>query len=256
MFRPQKKNRNKAFIYCQKLCYNAHLIQGIQMISISTNKDSFLGLSTQDDSRNEETIYRVGSHDYMPIALFLLLASGIKQPYARYCYAMNHYDVRAKEWAEKLDNQTNTALVETLKDQFESKDKVLGHIGDSILKERGLSLDERNKLMQSAIHNQPRDIVLPLHLYAKQFAQHYAQRTAGFEAISSGIVMTCPPSYIGYWNRPEFAEPYKAIDKALDMIMEDVIRIFKLNEVAVMEYNNTVYAPGFTPVEFRHYYGW
>lgn len=234
----------------------APLTQGIQMISISKNKDSFLGLSTSDNSRDEETIYRVGSNDYMPIALFLLLASPIQQPYARFCYAMNHYDVRAKEWAEKLDNQKNAELVETLKEQFKDKSRVLGEIGESIRKEKQASTTERNKMMHDAMHNQPRDIVLPLHLYANQFAQHYAQKTAGFDTLSTGIVMTCPPSYIGYWNRPEFAAPYKAIDQALDLIMEDVMRIFKLNEVPVLEYNNTVHAPGFIPVEFRHYYGW
>jgi hypothetical protein len=225
------------------------------MISITTNSDTFFGLYVRDDSNKEEKTYRIGHDDNMPIALFLLLHSRIEQPIARYCYLMNRYEAQAKEWAKEVDEKANDEIVQAMAKQFDAQTPFLDNVTAHYLshpEERG----KNQKMMHEAINNQPRDIVLPLNLYSTQFATHFAQKTADFDAISRGTIMTCPPSYIGYWQRPEFSAPYKAIDQALDLIMEDVIRIMKLKGFHVTEYNNTVHAPGFKSAEFKHYYGW
>lgn len=220
-------------------------------------KDRFWGFSVHDDFYKEEKTYIIGAENEMPISLFLLLNSGMKEPIARYCSLIT-YTEQAIKWEKEFNIKELEKSAKLIEQEFDTEtpflDKAIAfHIKNMSNPE---TAEERHRLLQEEMNNQSRDIVLPLHLYANQFARNMAQKTVAFRTLSEGVIMTCPPSYIGYWNREEFKSVEKAIDNALHMIMEDVLRILKLKGIKHNEYNMTIHAPGYESKKFVVSYSW
>lgn len=220
-------------------------------------KERFWGFSVNDDFHKEEKTYTIGVKDEMPIALFLLLNSNMKEVTARYCSLMT-YTEQAIKWAEEFDIKSLEKISKLIAQEFEKETPHLDKATAFYLKNKSNAetKEEQHRLLQEEMHNQSRDIILPLHLYANQFARHMAQKTVAFRTLSEGVIMTCPPSYIGYWNREEFQSVEKSINNTLNMIMEDVLRIFKIKGIQHNEYCMTIFTPGYEPKKFIESYGW
>lgn len=220
-------------------------------------KDRFWGFSVYDDFHKEEKTYIIGAENEMPISLFLLLNSSMKEPIARYCSLIT-YTEQALKWEKEFNAKNLEKTAKLIAEEFEKETPHLDRATTFYLKNISNSetREEQHRLLQEEMNNQSRDIVLPLHLYANQFARYMAQRTVAFRTLSEGVIMTCPPSYIGYWNRKEFKAVEKTINDALNMIMEDVLRVLKLKNIKHNEYNMTVSAPGYESKKFVESYAW
>lgn len=207
---------------------------------------SKLGIYESTDYDKEEKVYLAGVDGQMPLALFLLYSSKAPKAVARFFNLIVH-----TEKAKKCENEflKQKIDIQDLVDKFNQKEIDTNNPN----KLMPINEDFFSKKSIQDINKTNYNVELELHLYAMQFADLIAMQTKNFEG-TEGIIMTCPLSYIQYWNRPEFTQVYQVLENALIHILEDVFRIMKLRNIEVNPHSMTVSVNGYKAIQIRQSY--
>lgn len=194
------------------------------------------GLSRENDTHRDLYIYTLGYNGHIPISLILLIASSHKNAVARYFNMFTH-----TEHAKKLEKellQQKISLTDDFRQQFDGDEPAPAFLKKMI-----------NSKDQKETSN------LPLHIYAKEFAKIIAMKTPEYESQSEGVVLTCPMSYINFWNREEFTVIEKNINNAGMYILSEVMRIFELRGIAFNKHSMTLPHQNYRGFNFKVSYG-
>lgn len=206
---------------------------------------NILGIQTKTDHIKDEETITIGFDNQMPIALFLLLSCESKDPLVRYMSLIT-YDKKAYVLAEQFSKDNNFEVwIKQLSDQFDYEEPYVPQT-DSNGQVKPMSLSTSKDYME-LIYNPPRDTVLDLYVYAKQFLKIFSMKTASFNNYESGIILECRKSDANFWSREEFQNVHKSINVALEHIIIDVMRVMKIKGMKINEETMTVEVQGYKP---------
>lgn len=206
-----------------------------------------LGIKVEIDHIKDEEKTTIGLMNQMPIALFLLLSCQSKEPLIRYMSLIT-YDKNAYVLAEQFNNDNNFQLwVKALADQFDYEEPFVSRKDNNSVHEiKPMSPGAYEAYMQMH-YNPPKDAVLDLYVYAKQFLKIFCMKTASFNSYDTGVILECRQRDANFWAREEFQNVNKFINIALEHIIVDVMRVMKLKGMKFNEETMTVEVEGFTP---------
>jgi len=209
-----------------------------------------LGIRKEDNYHKEEYTYFIGSKGNIPIALFLMIASGYQNSIARYLTQIT-YSKQANEW-QKIIRENNLEISEQFKDDFEgiAKQSFTGKLFNF----EDLPLAPADWMEKIA--NPAYETPLPLHVYSAQFAKLTCMATPKYESGGESIIMTCPMSYINFLNRKEFAEVDIALNTAIEHVLNEFLRVLKLRGIPFNEIDMTIPMNKYKGYQFIHSYGW
>ena len=205
------------------------------------------GISSNHNIVKEEITYFIGSQNNIPIALLLMIASKQENAIARYFNQIT-FTTKSIEWQKEI-----------LKDKISITPEFIQLFeGSPIITKKTLpfQLTPVSEDWLNKRYNPSYDEPLPLHIYAKQFAKLISMATPQYESGIEGVVLTCPMSYINFWNREQFSDLTKSLNIAIDHVLDDVVRILKLRNIPFNEEDMTIPMSNYSEHKFIFNYGW
>lgn len=196
-----------------------------------------VGFHLFNDTNKDENTYSLGSDNYLPISLFLSLMSSYKQsPLRIFNMYVSTYDI--KEAKLNIDNILNESQKETLQELFDND-----YIHDySFLSKKPLDVTPDYKEMR-------------LHDYVDMWNVYLNMATPKYDTQSEYSVLECSLDYLRFRNRPEFADPHKAVNHTLIHIINEVSTIMKKCGFQMSANGYSFYLAGYKPLIMTEYYG-
>lgn len=194
-----------------------------------------LGMNVKDNFHDDERIYTLGKENYIPISLLLSLMSSYKKSgYRLFNIFVSTYEINQAHL--NLENIVSPEKLEQIKEQFNE-----GYEYESIFAQN-TSLEADYKHMQ-------------IYDYVDMWNVYLNMATPRYDTDSEYSVLECTRDFVRFRARKEFVEPRKAVESALEHILNEVSNIMKQRGFVVSEDGYHIYFEGYMPLQVKNYYG-